>query len=149
MGLPSVDALVCGLLQRFQRSGVEEEVDNIHPLYAVMVERRVVVERDQELGVVVANGAERDEFARARGFVADRVRHLKVEGESVFERHEIDFSVVEHSDIDFAEPTAQFKVNDIFKQMAEVFAFRSEKGAAKPRVGDVVLRRRGTLRSSR
>lgn len=134
-------ALVCGSSQRFQRLGVEEEFDNIHPLYAVMVERRVVVEREQELGVVVANGPERGEFARERGFVAGRVRHLKVEGESVFERHEIDFSVVENPDIDFAEPTAQFKVNDIFKQMAEVFAFRSEKGAAKPRVGDVVLRR--------
>ena len=97
-----------GGLQRFERAGVEEKIDNIHPIDAVMVERRVVVEREQEFWVVVADGFEGREFTGERGFVADRVRHLKVEGESVFERHEIDFSVVEHPDIDFAEPTAQF-----------------------------------------
>ena len=47
--------LVCGSLQRFERAGVEEKIDNIHPIDAVMVERRVVVEREQELRVVVAD----------------------------------------------------------------------------------------------
>ena len=44
-----------GGLQRFQRLWVEEKINNIHPIDAVMVERRVVVEREQELRVVVAD----------------------------------------------------------------------------------------------
>lgn len=71
-----------------------------------MVERRVVVEGEQELGVVVADGFERREFSVERCFVADSVRHLEVAGKSVFKRHEIDFSVVEDADIDFAESPA-------------------------------------------
>ena len=128
-------------LQRFQRTGVEKKIDNIHPIDAIMVERRIVVEREQELRMVVADGFERREFAGERGFVADSVRHLEVAGASAFKCHEIDFSVVEHTYVDFAEPAVQLKVNDVFKQMSEVFAFRSEKGTAKPRVGDIVLRR--------
>ena len=135
----SASVSVCGLSERFQRMGVEEKIDNVHPLDAVMVERWVVVEREQELGMVVADGAERRKFAHERGFVADRVRHLKVAGKSVFKRHEIYFSVVEDADVDFAESAAQLKVNDVFKQMSEVFAFRSEDDAAKPCVGDIVL----------
>ena len=91
--------------------------------------------------MVVADGFERREFAGERGFVADSVRHLEVAGASAFKCHEIDFSFVEHTYVDFAEPAVQLKVNDVFKQMSEVFAFRSEKGTAKPRVGDIVLRR--------
>lgn len=130
-----------GALQRFKRVRVEEKIDNIDPIDAVMVERRVVVESEQKLWVVVADGFERREFAGERGFVADSVRHLEVAGASAFKCHEIDFSVGEHTYVDFAEPAVQLKVNDVFKQMSEVFAFRSEKGTAKPRVGDIVLRR--------
>ena len=50
-----LSVLVCGSLQRFERAGVEKKIDNIHPIDAVMVERRVVVEREQELRVIVAD----------------------------------------------------------------------------------------------
>ena len=46
-------------LRRIGRAGVEQKVDDIHALDAVMVERRVVVEGEQELGVVVADGLQR------------------------------------------------------------------------------------------
>ena len=119
-------------LQRFERTWVKEKIDDIHSIDAVMVERRIVVEREQELRMVVADGFEWREFAGERGFVADSVRHLEVAVAIAFKRHEIDFSVVEHTYVDFAEPAVQLKVNDVFKQMSEIFAFRSEKGTAKP-----------------
>ena len=73
-----------GGLQRFQRMGGEKKIDNIHSIDAIMVERRIVVEREQELRMVVADGFERREFAGERGFVADSVRHLEVAGASDF-----------------------------------------------------------------
>ena len=48
--------LVCGLSKRFQRVGVEEEIDNIQALDAIVVKRGIVVEREQELWMVVADG---------------------------------------------------------------------------------------------
>ena len=50
-------------LQRFERVGGEKKIDNIHSIDAIMVERRIVVEREQELRMVVADGFERREFA--------------------------------------------------------------------------------------
>ena len=52
-----------GGLQRFERMGGEKKIDNIHSIDAIMVERRIVVEREQELRMVVADGFERREFA--------------------------------------------------------------------------------------
>ena len=71
-------------LQRFERVGGEKKIDNIHSIDAIMVERRIVVEREQELRMVVVDGFERREFAGERGFVADSVRHLEVAGASDF-----------------------------------------------------------------
>ena len=73
-------------LQRFERVGGEKKIDNIHSIDAIMVERRIVVEREQELRMVVADGFERREFAGERGFVADSVRHLEVAGASAFNK---------------------------------------------------------------
>ena len=73
-------------LQRFERVRGEKEIDNIHSMDAIMVERRIVVEREQELRMVVADGFERREFAGERGFVADSVRHLEVAGASAFNK---------------------------------------------------------------
>ena len=81
-----VSALVSGLSKSFQRMRIEEEIDNIHSMDAIMVERRIVVEREQELRMVVADGFERREFAGERGFVADSVRHLEVAGASAFNK---------------------------------------------------------------
>ena len=75
-----------GGLQRFERMGGEKKIDNIHSIDAIMVERRIVVEREQELRMVVADGFERREFAGERGFVADSVRHLEVAGASAFNK---------------------------------------------------------------
>ena len=66
--------------------GGEETIDNIHSIDAIMVERRIVVEREQELRMVVADGFERREFAGERGFVTDSVRHLEVAGASAFNK---------------------------------------------------------------
>ena len=75
-----------GGLQRFQRMEGEKKIDNIHSIDAIMVERRIVVEREQELRMVVADGFERREFAGERGFVADSIRHLEVAGASAFNK---------------------------------------------------------------
>ena len=122
--------------------GVENEIDNIQARDAIMVKRRIIVEREQELRMVVADGFERGEFACECGLVANGVRHLKVAWDSVLKCHEIDLSVVKDADVDFAEAAAELKIHDILEKMPEIFAFRSEKRAAEPHVGNVVLCRR-------
>ena len=122
--------------------GVETEIDNIQALDAVMVERRIVVEREQELRMVVADGFERSEFACECSLIANGVRHLEVAWDSVLKCHEIDLSVVEDADVDFAEAATEFKIHDIFEKMPKIFSFRSEKRTAETRVGNVVFCRR-------
>lgn len=130
------------MLQRFQRVGVEEEIDNIQALDAIVVKRGIVVEREQELWMVVADGFEWGEFAGQRCLVAHGVCHLEVSRDPVFKSHEIDLAIVENADVDLAETAAEFEVYDILEEMSEIFALRSKKRAAKARVGNVVLRRR-------
>ena len=53
----------------FQLSGRQQEVDYIHLPDAVVVERWIWVECKKRLGIVVANGFERREFALERHFI--------------------------------------------------------------------------------
>ena len=124
-----------------KRMRVEKEIDEVDTLDSVVVERRIVVEREQEFRMVVPDGAERGELASEGRFLADGVCHLKVAGNSILNRNEINFAVCKDADVCLAEAPAQFEERYVFKEMPEVFALGSKNGSAKTGVRDIVFRR--------
>ena len=123
----------------FQLSGQQQKVDYIHLPDAVVVERWIWVECKKRLGVVVANGFERREFALERHFIADRKSNLKVAGFSVVKSNKINFLLPHYSDINVSITTAQFKIDDIFQKMPKVVAPIAKHYPSKAWVCNVIF----------
>ena len=123
-------------------SRFEEKIHCVDLTDSAMIKRRVVVERDEGFGVLVADCHEWGEFSFESGFIVDGKRDLKVSRSGVLKCDKIHFTAIDCPYMDIAVSPFEFEKHDVFEDVSNVAASISVHDGAESLVGDVVFAER-------
>ncbi len=118
---------------------VQQPIDGIDDMDALIVAGGVAVEGDNGFGVIVGDRFQQGHFPVEGGFLKHGRGHLEIINAIILPGHKVDFRCTDLADVHLVTPARQFQIHNIFKREAQIIPFPGEQMAADAKIYDIQL----------